>query len=159
MLLSNSSCSRNRFSKPESWEETIDPPLIGDSFREGRLISRVSLIPSGGRVGESGAVATTAAVGEDGLPLPFTEPEGNRTVGDEEKPSEIPWVMGSVADESTLDDGIYSGIEGPLSLGRGGLTPRSASSSALGRLPSPYEDLIWLECLCDASPLSQDGEF
>jgi len=155
MLLSNSSCSRNGSSKPESWEETIDPSLVGFSLREGRLISRVSLIPPRGRVGESGAVAIAAAVGVDDLPLSFTE--GNRIVG-EEKPSEIPWVMGSMADELTLDDRISSGIEEPLSLGRGGLTPRSASSSALGRLPSPYVDIIWLECLCDAFQLSQDGE-
>jgi len=119
MLLSNSSCSRNRFSKPESREETIDPSLVGFSLREGRLISRVSLIPPRGRVGESGAVAIAAAVGVDDLPLSFTEPEGNRIVG-EEKPSEIPWVMGSMADELTLDDRISSGIEEPLSLGRGG---------------------------------------
>ena len=77
-------------------------------------------------------------------------------MGEEEKPSEISRVMGS--DELTLDGRTSSGTEGPLSLERDELTPSSASSSDLGRLPSPYEDLDWLGCLCGASQLTQDGE-
>jgi hypothetical protein len=100
-------------------------------------------------------VTIAAAVGEDGWPLSYTELAGNRTVG-EEKPSEIPRVMGSVVDVSTLDGGTSSRIEGSLSLENNESTPRSASSSDLGRLPSSYEDPHWLERLSGAFQLSEE---
>ena len=96
-----------------------------------------------------------AAVGVDDWPLSYTELAGNCTMG-EEKFSEIPRVMGSVADESSLDGVTSSRIEGSLSLERNELAPRSASSSDLDRLPSLDEDPNWLERLSGAFQLSHD---
>jgi len=110
-------------------------------------------MPPGPRVGESGEVVIAAARGPEDLPLSYTASAGNRVMGDEDKSSEIPRVMGSVL----MLEGWVSGIEVPF-LGEDEIGPRSVSSPSdrLGRLRSPYEGLVWLERLCGAFQLSQD---
>lgn len=96
-------------------------------------------------------------MGVNGLPSPYTLVDN--CVVDEKKPSEIPRVMGSVVDESTLEGWMSSGTAKGTVFSEGDeVTPRTVASSDLDRVPSSYEGLNWLEFLCVAFPfqLSQD---